>query len=172
MSAVASETTIVKPISVESVPWDAWSDGRRFGSRVRHLTKAAGVADRHVGFLIEELGPGQQSCPAHYHMVEEEHVYMLSGAVTLRLGDERHVLKPGDYVCFPAGQTAGHCLLNEGDEACAYIVVGESDPHDVCVYPDSNKVWVRAANEIYDKAATKEYYDGEQKDVPLNAQKP
>jgi uncharacterized cupin superfamily protein len=165
---------VIKPISVESVSWETWSEGTRFGSRVKHLTNAAGVANRHVGFVIEELAPGQQSCPAHYHMLEEEHVYMLAGSVTLRLGEERYVLKEGDYACFPAGQKAEHCLINQGDGVCRYIVVGERNPNEVCVYPDSNKVSVSALGRgaIFDKAATRDYWDGENKDAPLSGQKP
>ena len=152
---------IAKPISVESVPWEDWSEGTRFGSRFRHLTTAAAGKDYHVGVQIEELAPGKQSSPAHYHMLEEEHLLVLEGRVTLRLGDEKYELSAGHYVCFPAGQKAGHCLVNESGAVCRFIVIGERKPNEVCVYTDSNKILVRAAGEIYDKAAVKPYWDGE-----------
>ena len=152
-----------RPISSENVKWDEFSEGSRFAIRYRHLTSAAVGENYHVGFAVEELAPGKQSVPAHYHMLEEEHVYILEGTLTLRLGAERHAMKAGDYACFPAGQKAGHCLINESDKVCRYIIVGERNPNEVVVYTDSNKVLVRSLGrrEIYDRAATRGYWDGE-----------
>ena len=133
-----------KPISSLGVPWTEWSDVPRFGLRWRHLTIAAVGEDYHVGVAIEELPPGKQSAPAHYHIFEEEHVYILEGALTVRLGPASFAMRAGDYVCFPAGQKAGHCLVNDGAAPCRYVIVGEHNPNEVAVYTDSNKVLVRA----------------------------
>jgi uncharacterized cupin superfamily protein len=154
--------TIHRPVSTESVPWEAWSQGTRFGSRFRHLTSAAVGTSYHVGIQIEELAPGHQSSPAHYHLLEEEHLLVLEGRPTLRLGAERFELSPGDYACFPAGQRAGHCLINESQAVCRLLVIGERSPNEVCVYTDSNKVMVRGNGEIYDRAAVRAYWDGEE----------
>lgn len=161
------QVPIHKPIPSESVSWETWSEGKRFGTKFRHLTKAAGVKNYHVGFAIEEIGPGKQSVPAHYHMLEEEHIFVLEGHVTLRLGDQTHEIKAGDYVCFPAGQKAGHCLVNNGNAVCRFIVIGEDNPNEVCVYTDTNKVSVRSLGRghIYDRAATKDYWEGEKLDL-------
>lgn len=158
MASDDTKTTVRGPIATADVEWSSWGRGH-IGSRSRHLSRLFG--DYKVGVLIEELEPGKQSSPAHYHIHEEEHVLMLEGEATLRLGDQSYPLKQGDYVCFPAGQRAGHCLLNHGSTTCRYLVIGERDPNEVVVYPDSNKVKVRALDEIYDKGATKKYFDGE-----------
>ena len=71
----------------------------------------------------------------HYHMLEEEHALILEGQVTLLLGDERYEMKPGDYVCFPAGQKVGHSFMNSGAGPCSYLMIGERNPNEVCVYP-------------------------------------
>ncbi len=107
-------------------------------------------------------------------MIEEEHILILEGHVALRLGDETHELKAGDYVCFPAGQRAGHCLVNTGKQVCRFIIIGEDNPNEVCVYTDSNKVSVRSLGRghIYDKAATQDYWDRERKDEPISGQGP
>lgn len=152
-----------RPVHSESVPWEEWSEGTRFGSRFRHLTIAAAGRAYHVGVQIEELAPGRQSSPAHYHMREEEHLLVLDGECTLRLGGERHALRKGDYVCFPAGQKVGHCLVNEGSATCRLLVIGERSPDEVCVYTDSAKVLVRSLGELYDKRAVRAYWDGEAK---------
>lgn len=153
-----------RPISSEAVAWETWTEGSRFGSRFRHLTSAVLGDNYHVGMQIEELSPGMQSSPAHYHMLEEEQVLVLEGAVTLRLGAEVHQMKAGDYVCFPAGQKMGHCFVNETDAVCRFLIIGERNPDEVCVYPDSNKVMVRSlgrGKNIFDLSATRDYWDGE-----------
>jgi uncharacterized cupin superfamily protein len=149
------------PISSESVEWTEFSHGDRFGIRYRHLTLAVTGEGYRVGVAIEELPPGKQTAPFHYHMLEEEHVLILDGECTLRLGDERYRMRAGDYACFPAGQKTGHCLINETDAVCRYVIIGENNPNEVSVYPDSNKVQVRWLNERYDRGAKRDYWDGE-----------
>ncbi|NOT41174.1 MAG: cupin domain-containing protein [Alphaproteobacteria bacterium] len=152
------------PVAFDDIAWELWHEGSRFGGRVRHLTKAAVGRSYHVGVLVEELGPGMQSAPAHYHLLEEEQALILSGQGTLRLGDKTYALKPWDYVCFPAGQKAGHCFVNTGTEPLRYLMVGERNLADVCVYPDSNKMAVsalRTRDDIFDMSARRQYWDGE-----------
>lgn len=155
------------PISSNDVEWnEEGTGGSTFGGRSRHLTLAAvGSENYHVGVLIESPAPGMRLAPRHYHMLEEEHALVLEGEVTLLLGDERHVMKPGDYVCFPAGRKFGHSFLNSGSGPCRYLMIGERNPDEVIVYPDSNKVMVRALrseDDIFDMAATRGYWDGEE----------
>lgn len=154
----------VRPFSSDSVAWENWSEGARFGSRCRHLTRAAVGDAYHVGMQIEELSPGMQSAPAHYHLLEEEQVLVLEGAMTLRLGEERIAMKAGDYACFPAGQKVGHCFVNDSDAVCRFLIIGERNPNDVCVYPDSNKVMVRLlgrGSNVFNRSAVRDYWDGE-----------
>ena len=157
-----------KPVSSHDVPWTEWSDVPRFAVRYMHLSLAAMGEDYQVGVAIEELGPGKQSAPAHYHIFEEEHVYVLEGALTVRIGADRYAMKAGDYVCFPAGQKAGHCLINDSGAPCRYVIVGERNPNEVAVYTDSNKVLVRALGRrtILDLAARRGYWDGEETGLP------
>jgi len=158
----------VKPISSRELPWTEWSEVPRFAVRYRHLSRAALGEDYHVGVAIEELGPGKQSAPLHYHIFEEEHVYILEGRLTLRLGADRHEMAAGDYACFPAGQKAGHCLLNDSGATCRYVIMGERNRNEVAVYPDSGKVMVRALGRdaIFDMAARRGYWDGENTGLP------
>ena len=155
----AGGTAVSEPFSIEQVPWEEWSEGSRFGSRVRRLGKFGGGS--HVGVIMEELPPGQQSVPAHFHMLEEEHLLMLEGRATLRLGEKRYELSAGDYVCFPAGQKAGHALINNSDAPCRFLMIGEDNPNEVVVYTDSGKVGVRLTGERYRQSATMNYWDGE-----------
>lgn len=157
-----------RPLSTEDVPWTEWSEVPRFGLRWRHLTRAAVGDGYHVGVAIEELPPGKQSAPAHWHLLEEEHVYVLEGSLTVRIGARSFPMRAGDYVCFPAGQQAGHCLVNETGAPCRYVIVGEREPNDVVVYPDSGKALVRGLGRraIFDLAARRGYWDGEETGLP------
>jgi hypothetical protein len=43
-------------------------------------------------------------------------------------------------------------------------MIGEHNPNEVCVYPDSNKMAVgplRTRQDIFDMSGTRNYYDGE-----------
>jgi uncharacterized cupin superfamily protein len=155
------------PISSQDVVWndEGPGEGTRFRGRSKHLTYAAVGTDYHVGILIESPAPSGRLCPLHYHMLEEEHALILDGQVTLLLGDERYEMKAGDYVCFPAGRKVGHSFMNSGTGPCTYLMIGERNPNEVCVYPDSNKLSVRALHtreDIFDMSGVRNYWDGEQ----------
>jgi uncharacterized cupin superfamily protein len=160
-----------RPIRTADIPWEELDDVPRFKTRYRHLTRAALGEDYRIGVAIEELPPGMRSAPAHYHIFEEEHVFILEGSLTARIGAEAFAMTAGDYVCFPAGHRAAHNLVNEGDHTCRYVVVGEKNPDEIVVFPDSNKVLVRALDRvILDLAARRDYWDGEETGLPLGAQ--
>ncbi|MBA8910490.1 cupin domain-containing protein [Aminobacter ciceronei] len=149
---------ISEPFAAEAAPLEVFSHGERFGSSFRHLSSFGG--GDHVGVALEELVPGKEKNPSHYHMLEEEHAYILEGALTLKLGARNYVMKTGDYVCFPAGQKVGHAFFNHTDAPCRYLIIGERNPNDVIVYPESGRVSVRLTGEGYGKAATMDYWEG------------
>jgi uncharacterized cupin superfamily protein len=151
---------VYQPFSIEDVPWEDFSHGDRFKVRYKQLGEYGGCS--HVGVCMEILEPGKRAYPGHYHMLEEEHLMILEGEVTLHLGDEVHTLKENEYVCFPAGQKAGHKLVNDGDAPCRYLIIGERNPNDVIVYTDSGRVSVRLTGEGYRKTETMDYWDGEE----------
>jgi uncharacterized cupin superfamily protein len=158
---------ITGPMAIEEVPWQESMRGARFGMRYRVLSDTRGDG-RKIGVSYEELPPGRQSVPFHYHLLEEEHIIALEGEATLRLGDERHRIKAGDYVGFPAGQRAGHCLINETDAPFRFIMIGDHRPDEICIYPDSGKIMIRA----FDRAILRDgkrldYWEGEDAEKPF-----
>lgn len=164
---MADQEELRGPIAIDSLPWTEWSRGARFQSRYRVLSDTR-KDGRRIGISYEELPPGKQSVPFHYHLLEEEHIIALEGEATLRLGDNRYRIKAGDHVAFPAGQRAGHCLVNESDAPFRFIMIGDNDPNEVCVYPDSNKVMVRGLDRaIFRDAGRLDYWDGEPADDPV-----
>lgn len=155
------------PVQIDTLPCEAWSQGVRFGGAVTVLSDTRAGA-RRIGIAIEVLPPGKQSCPFHYHLVEEEHVIALEGRATLRLGDKTFPIAAGDYVCFPAGQRAGHCLINDSGAPFKFLIVGDRAPHDTCVYPDSGKIMISNFDRrIVRDEASLDYWQGERADQPL-----
>jgi uncharacterized cupin superfamily protein len=123
---------------------------------------------RKIGISYEELPAGKQSVPFHYHLLEEEHIIALEGEATLRLGESRYRIRAGDYVGFPAGQRVGHCLINESDAPFRFLMIGDHEPNEVCVYPDSAKVMVRGLDRaIFRDAERLDYWDGERAEEPV-----
>jgi len=148
---------IFEPFHIDQVPWVEATRGARFGLAYQHLSKFGGGSQ--VGVAMEVLPPGKQANQAHYHLLEEEHVFVLEGSLTLRLGDKAYEMSAGHYVCFPAGQRVGHALVNHTDQPCRYLVLGSSHPHDVSVHTDTGRVSVKLMGEGYRQSAAMGYWD-------------
>ena len=154
------------PIAIEDVPWTEFTEGVRFALRFRVLSDTR-KDGRKIGVSYEELPPGKQSVPFHYHLMEEEHIVALEGECTLRWGEERFTLKAGEYVCFPAGERLGHCLINETDKPFRFIMIGDYERNEVAVYPDSNKILIRGLDGAILRDENRLHYtDAERPDEP------
>ena len=83
------------------------------GSAIREL---AGVPSGNAAnqSLAEATVPPGGETAEHYHRVSEEIYLFLSGAGTMRLGDEEGPVRAGDCVVIPPG--AAHKLRNPGAE--------------------------------------------------------
>ena len=64
--------------------------------------------------------PPQGGPPPHIHLNEDETFYVLEGTPTFRLGDERIVAGPGDFVNVPKGVV--HCFRNFSDKPLRMIL--------------------------------------------------
>ena len=157
LSAVDADG-VARPFAVQDVPWQRFGHGDRFAIEYQVLSQFAGGSQ--ITVCMEILPPGKQANQAHYHLAEEEHVYVLEGCLTVRLGEHTQVMQSGHYICFPAGQRVAHALFNHSDAPCRYLVLGNPQKHDVVVYPDSGRVAVRLAGESYRTTPTLDYWDG------------
>ena len=124
-----------KPVhdsDVEKTGWYLGTDREIFGQA---LCDVGGIS--RIGFGIVELSPGCSTLPAHYHTLEEEHLYVLEGSGRLHLGTESYSLMRGSYVHFPAGQEVPHFVSNDSDGPLKYIMVGERIERDEVVYENN-----------------------------------
>jgi len=93
-------------------------------------------------------------------MVDDEVFYVLRGRGVLRYGDSLTEIGPGDCVTCPAGAKVAHQIANPFDEDLEYLAIGGDDPNEVCGYPDSGKVMVRALKTV-GRLERRDYMDGE-----------
>lgn len=159
-----------RSVSVLQAPIVEIERGTRFRATARRLSIATG--GERIGCVHYEVPPGRTAFPYHYHCGIEEAIFVLDGEATLRLGDERLDVRPGDWIALPAGPATAHELVNTGSSVLRYLCVSTQAPADVVAYPDSHKVaavgsphldflqspWVRG---VYRVDATVDYYDGE-----------
>ena len=97
---------------------------------------------------VNRVPKGRTVCPFHTHAREDEVFFVLSGRGVLRYGEDLVQLRAGDCVSCPAGTGIAHQMANPYDEDLVYLGIGANDPHEVCTYPDSGKVMVRALKTV------------------------
>jgi uncharacterized cupin superfamily protein len=152
--------------------WDEKSHGEKFGYRRKQLGSAAG--GEKLGCSLYEVPPGRRAWPYHYHLANEEAIYVLEGSGTLRIGEDEILITQGDYVALPARAEAAHQLVNSSEAVLRYLCFSTMVEPDVMVYPDSGKVGIfggaapggpkegRTFSKFLRDDAEVGYYDGEE----------
>jgi uncharacterized cupin superfamily protein len=131
-----------------------------------------GIGSAEVGFLLgasrlgsamRRIPPGAHFCPYHWHSLEEELFVVLRGQPTLRTPQGTFALREGDLVVFPTSAAGAHRLWNDGTDDVLVLMVASQDDegHDVCIYPDSDKVLVEATDRVVRGSPELDYWDGE-----------
>lgn len=106
-----------------------------FEGRVkRALTEGLGLTQ--FGVNLTSLEPGAMSSLRHWHMREDECLFVLSGEVTLITDEGEQVLNAGMAAGFPAGQPNAHHLVNRSTETATYLEMGTRSPDEVATYAD------------------------------------
>lgn len=147
-----------EPFDAEVVTTEIF-EHENFGMHYKSIGEFGGATK--LGVCLETLLPGKQANQAHFHLAEEEHIYILEGELTLRLGKNHYTMTPGSYVCFPAGQEVEHAIFNHSAENCRYLIFSNRDENDVAVYPDTNKIRIRRTGESFVRDTVVDYWHGE-----------
>ena len=121
-----------------------WLEERSDDSSARRYRKrlAAETGAKDIGCSLYRVPPGVNPWPRHYHLANEEAIYVLAGQGTIWLGAEHHALRAGDYVALPAGNEHAHQILNEGDADLLFLCLSTMSHPDICIYPDSEKAGI------------------------------
>ncbi len=129
-------------VNERDLEWGEQSHGERFGHRRKQFGSAA--SGEKLGCSLYEVPPGRRAWPYHYHLANEEAIYVLEGSGTLRIEGEEVGISRGDYVALPTGEAGAHQVVNTSDAVLRYLCLSTMVEPDVMVYPDSDKVGVFA----------------------------
>lgn len=111
-------------------PWRATALGRV----KRRLGDAAGLTD--FGVNLTRLPPGGWSSQRHWHLREDEFVYVLEGELVMITDAGEQVMRPGDCAGFPKNIPNGHHFINRSGRDAVYLEVGTRAKDEVATYPD------------------------------------
>jgi uncharacterized cupin superfamily protein len=144
-SAIDNTPHVINVNEVEEV---LHLSGEHWGGAYKPLTPSMALRGGRLGANLSRLPPGRVTCPFHYHQLEDEIFFVMSGRGVLRYGDDVRVIRPGDCISCPAGTKVAHQIANPFDEDLVYLAIGPNEPNEVCVYPDTGKVYVRSLGRI------------------------
>ena len=123
-----------------------WTEEQSPDGSARRSRKqlSAATGGRAIGTSLYRVPPGVRPWPRHYHLANEESIYVLAGSGAIMIGDEKLELRRGDYVALPAGSAHVHQVLNESDQDLEFLCMSTMVEPDICIYPDSAKLGVFA----------------------------
>ena len=104
------------------------------GRHRRPLSEVLGL--RNFGVNLLRLEPGAWSSQRHWHITQDEFIYVLEGEVVLVTEAGEQVLEAGMCAGFPAGAPNGHHLRNQSTRDALVLEVGDRSPGDAATYPD------------------------------------
>lgn len=106
---------------------------------IRHTVSLSDIVGlTKFGLHLVRVEAGDETTTHHYHEESDEFIYVLSGELSLRYGDEHYELSAGDFVGFPA-HGAPHSMRNESDADATYLMGGSRPDIDITLYPEINR---------------------------------
>ena len=93
-----------------------------------------------LGASLWSIPAGEAAYPYHYHLGEEELLFVLSGRPSLRTPSGWRDLEEGAVVAFPAGEQGAHQLVNRTADEVRVLALSTGGAPDIVLYPESGKV--------------------------------
>jgi quercetin dioxygenase-like cupin family protein len=98
--------------------------------------------------LLEATGPAGDHTPLHVHHLDDEGFYVLEGELTLWVGDEKHVLRPGEGMLAPrgvphtlrVGETDARWLVTSAPAGFEAFVRAVGTPEPLMAMPDPEEL--------------------------------
>ncbi len=109
------------------------------GARVRAVGNAVGLT--RMGVWYRAIDPGKAGTYRHFHTVEEEWAYVLSGRGRVRIGPHALPVRAGHFVGFPPGPRPHH-FVSSTDDPIVLLEGGERRPQEeIGTYVDLGDQW-------------------------------
>ena len=90
-------------------------------SRVRPVGNLTGLSQ--MGVWVRACDPGFAGTHRHFHEIEEEWAFVLSGHGEARIGPHELAVRPGHFVGFPSGPGPHH-FVAQGEEPLVILEGG------------------------------------------------
>ena len=107
----------------------------------QRLGETSGLTD--FGVNLMRLPPGTWSSQRHWHVAEDEFVFVVEGEVVLITDSGEETLGAGDSAGFKAGIKDGHHLQNRSSRDAVVLEVGSRKEQDEGEYSDIDMRFVR-----------------------------
>ncbi len=116
-------TTSSKPQALvekmANIPWQQFPG--HFGGALSKALVGPGNADtQRMDFRISRYAPAA-FVEEHVHKIQEQVYYVLEGEGVLTTDDDKHLMRPHDYVYVPPG--VRHSFTNTGTQGLVFLVV-------------------------------------------------
>ena len=126
------------------------ADGNEF--TIKPVIPLADVTKCRVNFI--EVEPGNHAFGYHYHEMNEEVFYIISGKGIVRTSKGDITVNAGDAITFPTGMEGAHVIRNGSDtEKLVYLDFDAINVPEIVHFPDTRKVMVVGpySNGTYDE---------------------
>jgi uncharacterized cupin superfamily protein len=129
---------VINILDIEGEKRPRYTSTPSVGAIVRSPGLMTGLT--RIGVNVRQVEPGFAGTNRHFHTVEEEWTYVLSGRGSLRIGPLQFAVGPGHFAGYPTGPRPHH-LVNDGTDSLVFLEGGESRPlDDAFWYPDIRKM--------------------------------
>jgi uncharacterized cupin superfamily protein len=93
-----------------------------------------------LGASLWSIPPGEAAFPYHFHLGEEELMFVLTGRPSLRTPAGWRDLDEGEVVAFRVGEEGAHMLVNRTADEVRMLAISTGGAPDIVLYPESGKV--------------------------------
>ena len=125
-----------------------------FTCRRARVSRQAGA--ERLGASLWEVPAGQAAYPYHYHLAEEEILFVLDAGLSLRTPEGWREVEAGEVLMFPVGERGAHQVVNRTDQAVRFLAISPVGLPDIVVQPDADKVG--AFERLPDGGGMREWY--------------
>ena len=114
-----SQKSVALVEKMANIPWQQYP-GHFGGALSKALVGPDNVGTEKIDFRISRYAPAA-FVEEHVHQIQEQVYYVLEGEGVLTTDDQKHLMRPNDYVYVPPG--VRHSFANTGTNGLVFLVI-------------------------------------------------
>jgi len=114
-----SQKSVALVERMANIPWQQFP-GHFGGALSKALVGPDNVGTEKIDFRISRYAPAA-FVEEHVHQIQEQVYYVLEGEGVLTTDDQKHLMRPNDYVYVPPG--VRHSFANTGTNGLVFLVI-------------------------------------------------